>query len=190
MSSATNNEVGVTEHPSIRRVGQSEVKALQEIAKITFIHTYGADNTPANMEKYLEDNFNPERLLSELQNRKSQFYFAEIGKKIVGYMKLNYGKAQTEFKLGNALEIERIYVLPEFQGRKIGQELYLKALEVAKSLDLQRVWLGVWEENPKAVRFYKKMGFQPFEKHVFKLGNDEQTDIMMKIELIDLSDSK
>ena len=187
MSSVTNSEKGTSGHPSIRRVGQSEVKALQEIAKITFFHTYGADNTPANMEKYLTDNFNPKRLLSELQNPESQFYFAEIEGKIVGYMKLNYGMAQTEFKLENALEIERIYVLSEFQGRKIGQQLHLKALEAAKSLDLQRVWLGVWEENPKAVRFYKKMGFQPFEKHIFKLGNDEQTDIMMKIELSDLA---
>ena len=174
-------------HLSIRRANQSDIKALQEIAKTTFLSTYGADNTVANMEKYLADNFNPDRLLSELQNPESQFYFAEIGEQVIGYMKLNLGKAQTESKLEHALEIERIYVLSDFQGRKIGRRLYSKALEVAKSLNLQRLWLGVWEENPKAVQFYKKMGFQPFEKHIFKLGDDEQTDIMMKIELSDLA---
>ena len=54
---------------------------------------------------------------------------------------------------------------------------------MAKDKKSDYVWLGVWEENPRAISFYKKNGFEEFDKHIFKLGNDEQTDIMMKLKL-------
>jgi ribosomal protein S18 acetylase RimI-like enzyme len=80
-----------------------------------------------------------------------------------------------------ALEIERIYVLKDFHGKSVGQMLYKKALEIAQMKKVSYVWLGVWEENPRAISFYKKNGFVEFDKHIFKLGDDEQTDIMMKL---------
>ena len=77
--------------------------------------------------------------------------------------------------------IERIYVDREFQGRKIGQLLLSKAIDIAKKKHLKQVWLGVWEHNPKAIQFYERNGFQKFDKHIFKLGDDEQTDILMRL---------
>ena len=82
-----------------------------------------------------------------------------------------------------AYKIERIYVLKEFHGKKVGQILYDTAFEMAKQRCADYLWLGVWEENPRAINFYKKNGFVEFDKHIFKLGNDEQTDIMMKLQL-------
>jgi ribosomal protein S18 acetylase RimI-like enzyme len=58
-------------------------------------------------------------------------------------------------------------------------------MQVAKDINATHVWLGVWEKNPKAIRFYKKNGFVEFDKHIFKLGTDEQTDIMMKLQMKD-----
>jgi len=101
----------------------------------------------------------------------------------VGYLKLNFGSSQTELKDDRALEIERIYVLKEFHGKSVGQELYEKAIYVARQKNADYVWLGVWEQNPRAINFYKKNGFIEFDKHIFKLGEDEQTDIMMKLQL-------
>lgn len=83
-----------------------------------------------------------------------------------------------------AVEIERIYVLQAHQGKKMGQLLYEKAMQVAESAKADYVWLGVWEENARAIGFYKKNGFVAFDKHVFTLGTDEQTDIMMKKVLV------
>lgn len=80
------------------------------------------------------------------------------------------------------LEIERIYVLKAFHGKKVGQLLHDKAMEVSKQRSVDYVWLGVWEENPRAIRFYEKNSFVAFDKHIFKLGNEEQTDIMMKLQ--------
>jgi ribosomal protein S18 acetylase RimI-like enzyme len=78
------------------------------------------------------------------------------------------------------LEIERIYVLGQYQSKKVGQLLFEKAIETAKQLSASYIWLGVWEENSRAISFYKRNGFEVFDKHVFKLGEEEQTDLMMK----------
>ncbi|HYH14058.1 MAG TPA: GNAT family N-acetyltransferase, partial [Flavisolibacter sp.] len=104
---------------------------------------------------------------------------------IIGYLKLNIGTSQTEIQDDSALEIERIYVLQAFHGKKVGPLLFEKALQVAKQKNVKYVWLGVWEENIRAISFYKKNGFVAFDKHIFVLGNDEQTDIMMRLQLKD-----
>jgi ribosomal protein S18 acetylase RimI-like enzyme len=91
------------------------------------------------------------------------------------------GASQTELNDNTALEIERIYVTQAYQGKKVGQKLYEKAIQVAKDREVEYIWLGVWEENHKAIRFYTKNGFTAFDKHIFKLGDDVQTDIMMKL---------
>jgi diamine N-acetyltransferase len=160
-----------------------DIEKLQNIGRQTFYETFAEANTEEDMQKYLNENFSVTKLKVELINPYSEFYFATISKKIVGYLKINFGKAQTELKLNNALEIERIYVLKEFHGKKVGQVLYDKAVEVAKHHNIDILWLGVWEENPRAIRFYKKNGFVEFDKHIFKLGNDEQIDIMMRLNL-------
>jgi ribosomal protein S18 acetylase RimI-like enzyme len=164
----------------IVRVRIDDLEGLQTIGRNTFKETFSGDNSEESMAKYLEEGFSSEKLLAELNNEGSQFYFAKIGGNIIGYLKLNTGGAQTELKEAQGLEIERIYVLQQYHGMKVGQVLYEKAIEVSRAMNLEYVWLGVWEENPRAINFYRKNGFVAFDKHVFKLGEEEQTDIMMK----------
>lgn len=167
----------------ISKITIDKVLQLQEIGRQTFYETFSEGNTEENMKSYLENSFSIDKITSELNDENAEFYFAKIGEKIIGYLKLNFGQSQTELKDDKALEIERIYVLKEFHGKKVGQILYDKAIEIAKQKKSDYVWLGVWEENPRAINFYKKNGFIEFEKHIFKLGDDEQTDIMMKLKL-------
>ncbi len=167
----------------IRPVELYELIDLQEISRQTFYETFAAQNTEENMNKYLEENLSAEKMSAELHDKNSRFYFAELDKKVIGYLKLNFGQSQTELKDGRALEIERIYVIREFQGMRIGQKLYEKAINIARDEGMDYVWLGVWEENPKAISFYRKNGFVEFDRHIFRLGDDNQTDIMMKLEL-------
>ncbi|MEX6690844.1 GNAT family N-acetyltransferase [Danxiaibacter flavus] len=168
----------------IRRVSVDDVNELQEISRKTFSETFSGHNTQENMAKYLEEGLSVERLTGELSNEHSAFYFALDNNNAIGYLKLNFGASQTELRDNNAVEIERIYVLQAYQGKKVGQLLYEKAIEVAKQKNVRYVWLGVWEENLKAINFYKKNGFIEFDEHIFKLGDDEQTDIMMKKTLV------
>jgi ribosomal protein S18 acetylase RimI-like enzyme len=167
----------------IRKINIDHLSQLQKIGKTTFAETFTEHNTKEDLDKYLEESFSIEKLSSELNNPHSSFYFAEIENNVVGYLKINFGASQTELKDNEALEIERIYVLQAYHGQKIGQLLYNKAIEIAKEHKADYVWLGVWEENHRALQFYKKNGFVQFDTHIFKLGNDEQTDIMMKLVL-------
>ena len=167
---------------SIQKVSHDGIYALQKIGRQTFFETFSSVNTEENMMKYLDKGFSVAQLTTELNNNNTEFYFATLESNIVGYLKLNFGQAQTELQCENALEIERIYVLKEFHGKSVGQLLYDKALQIAKLKRVAYIWLGVWEENPRAINFYTKNGFVAFDKHVFKLGNDEQTDIMMKLD--------
>ena len=168
---------------NIRKVNIQDVKKLKEIGKLTFAETFSSENSEGNMKEYLENGFSTEKLTAELTDPNADFYFAQVDGKIIGYLKVNVGQSQTEIKDKNGLEIERIYVLKEFHGKKVGQSLYDKAIELAKEKNVEYVWLGVWEQNLRAIRFYEKNGFVAFDKHIFKLGDDEQTDIMMKLNL-------
>ena len=164
----------------IREATIDDIATLQEIGRRTFYETFAANNTAANMEQYLEEGFSMDKLAAELNNEDSLFYFAMLDDRVIGYLKVNLGRSQTELQDERSLEIERIYVLQEFQGKKVGQVLYEKAIELALHYKVDYIWLGVWEENKRAIGFYTKNGFVPFDRHIFKLGDDEQTDIMMK----------
>ena len=167
----------------IKKVTLNEIDRLQKISRQTFYETYSAVNTKENMSRYLEENFSTERLSFELANAYTVFYFAIIESEVIGYIKLNFMEAQTEQGLNDTLEIERIYVLSEYHGKNVGQLLFQKAVSLAKEEQMDYVWLGVWEKNPKAIRFYEKNGFVAFGTHLFLLGEDEQNDILMKLDL-------
>jgi ribosomal protein S18 acetylase RimI-like enzyme len=168
---------------TIRRVSSEDLGRLQSISRETFRETFAAMNTEENMRKYLEEGFSTERLRTELMDPHSEFHFAEQDDNVIGYLKLNFGAAQTELQDDSSVEIERIYVSGVFQGKGVGNLLFAKAVARASEMNADHVWLGVWEENEKAIAFYRKNGFVAFDKHVFMLGDDAQTDIMMKLTL-------
>lgn len=168
---------------SIKKVTINDLDSLQKISQQTFIETFAADNTEENMKKYLSESFSADNLTAEINNNDTAFYFATCADTIVGYLKINFGSTQTELQDKNAMEIERIYVLKDWHGKMVGQVLYNKAIDAAKEKRCSYVWLGVWEKNLRAIQFYKKNGFEAFDKHLFILGDDEQTDIMMKLSL-------
>lgn len=174
----------MAENIQIKKIALSEIDQLQKIGKQTFYETFSEANSEENMKNYLEKGFSLEKLEAELTDENSAFYFATLNNEVIGYLKINFGSSQTELKDNKSLEIERIYVSKEFHGKKVGQLLYEKAIEIAKQKNCEYVWLGVWEENLRALHFYRKNGFVEFDKHIFKLGNEEQTDLMMKLKLI------
>lgn len=166
----------------IKKVEVSELIALQAISQQTFEEAFSADNSKEDMELYLRDSLSLEQLKKEIGNQQSAFYFAMVEDEIAAYLKVNYQWESIDQNEIKSLEIERVYVLKKFQRQKIGQLLFTKAIELAKEYGSEYIWLGVWEKNYKAISFYEKNGMQAFNKKKFMLGNDEQTDIMMKLE--------
>lgn len=167
----------------ITRVNLADAEALLHLSRKTFFDAFAHLNNAADMEAYASKAFTLKRYEKELSNPDSQFYFAVVGNTIAGYIKLNYNTAQTELQDPNALEVERIYILQEYQGKQIGKHLLDFAIQTAIDKKLKYIWLGVWEHNNKAISFYKSKGFTQFGSHPFLLGTDEQTDILMRKEL-------
>lgn len=167
----------------IKLVTTKNVLDLQKISTQTFLETFAEVNSATDMQHYLDEAMSVEQLELELNNVESKFYFAVKNQQIIGYLKINIGAAQTEHFNANAFEIERIYVTKNFLGKQVGKLLFDNALELAKKLKKKTVWLGVWEKNKRAINFYQKNGFIKFDSHIFKLGDDIQTDILMALEL-------
>ncbi len=164
-------------------VSTDHVEQLQHMSKKIFLVSFFHLNNPEDITSYVEKAFSVEQLSIELQNPDSVFYFAMVAGVPIGYLKLNQRSAQTELKDENGLEIERIYVDAAHQGKKVGQLLLDFAIDQARKQRLDYVWLGVWEHNPGAIRFYERSGFVRFGQHTFMIGNDPQTDFLMKLKL-------
>ncbi|KFF25816.1 GNAT family N-acetyltransferase [Chryseobacterium vrystaatense] len=165
----------------INTASTEDFETIQSLGRQTFSETFAESNSEEAMKTYLEESFNTEKVKSELNNPDSHFFIAWEEDNPVGYLKLNSGAAQTELKDDDtSLEIERIYVKKSHHGQKVGQLLYDQALESAQSFGKNYLWLGVWEKNLRALNFYRKNGFEEFGTHTFRLGDDDQTDLMMK----------
>ena len=164
----------------IIKANPSDAEILLAISWKTFYESFHHLNTPENMEVYMGKAFTLEKLFSELLNPFSEFYMVRENQAVIGYIKVNKVNAQTDINDTHSLEIERIFIDSQFQGMGLGTMLLDKAKERAKELDLAYVWLGVWEKNGKAIRFYRRQGFEIFSSHPFIFGDEVQTDLLMK----------
>ena len=164
----------------IKDVNISDLSILKQISINTFIETFSKDNTPEDTQKYIDTNFTDEKILSEINTNGSKFFLAFMDENPAAYLKLNTGEAQTEKQGKDSMEIQRIYVLSKFKGKRIGSLLIEKAEEEAKKMNIKRIWLGVWEHNDAALGFYYKKGFKRFSEHIFMFGNDPQTDFLLE----------
>ena len=151
-----------------------EVLLLLRLKKIMILNIFGITSIqPSTLKTILE----------EIQNKNSTFYFILSNKTIVGYFKLNQNDAQNELFTKPSIELERIYVLPDFQGQGIGKIALFKIIKLAQEKKVDFLWLGVWQENKSAITFYQKNGFKIFGSHPYFIGKDKQTDWLMKYQL-------
>ena len=164
---------------TIKKCTFEDLHTLQEISYETFDETFKHQNSPENMNTYLERAFNLTQLEKELSNISSQFFFVYHNNEVAGYLKVNVDEAQSEKMDGESLEIERIYVKNKFQKLGLGKLLLNKAIEIAMERDKKKIWLGVWEKNENAIVFYKNMGFVQTSSHSFYMGDEEQIDLIM-----------
>jgi diamine N-acetyltransferase len=166
-------------HISIATI--QDVEALCQIGAKTFVETYGEQNTPENLQNYLEEKFNKKQISDEIQTDETVFLLVELNSETIGYAKMRVNLAENPDP--KSLEIERIYIEKAFHGQKMGAILMQKCIDVSREKGYQSLWLGVWEYNPKAINFYKKWGFEIYGTHIFQLGDDAQTDYLMKKKL-------
>ena len=164
----------------------SDLDRLISISRKTFIDAFENQNNPDDFRAYMETAFSREPILRELINPQMSFYLVYSEDEPIAYFKLNEDEAQRDIKDENAIELERIYVKSKFQRNKIGHFMLNNIKHIAVSKNKSYLWLGVWEKNGKAIRFYEKNGFIKFGKHPYYIGTDKQMDWLMKLNLINL----
>ena len=167
----------------IKKCSLDDILDLQKIYRQTFFETFSEQNSEENMRIFLDKAYSEEKLKSEIEDKESETFLAVENQKTLGVLKINTGNAETESGLENSLEIQRIYILKESKGLGIGTVFMNLAEKKARELGVSFIWLGVWEKNFSAQKFYTDKGFRRFSEHAFVLGDDIQTDFLMKKEL-------
>lgn len=167
----------------IKKCTLDDLKTLHNLSVETYTDTFGEYNTEADLNDYLDKAYNNTELKKELTNSNSMFYFAFYDGKLAGYLKLNVLDAQSESIGDESLEIERIYIRKQFKRLGLGTKLLNFGIAKAEELNKQSVWLGVWENNFPAQKFYQKMDFVRYSEHKFIMGESVQTDYILKKEL-------
>ncbi|MEK7431617.1 MAG: GNAT family N-acetyltransferase [Cyanobacteriota bacterium] len=167
----------------IKKAELCDAETICELGKITFYQTFYHEESEEDMENYLSSSFSLEKIESELNDKKSVFFIVYFLDKPVGYSKINFEKKPHEIELESCSELQRIYILNDFQGKNIARKLLYESIRAIKEKNFKYVWLGVSDRNVRAISFYKKYGFDTFGQHIFKLGKNDQIDIVMKKEL-------
>lgn len=168
---------------TLKRCTIADLDTVRDVSARTFTQTFAAQNTADDIDAYIAESFARETLAAQLTEPQTLFFLVCVDEDVAGYLKLNLGGAQTENRGGNAMEVERIYTLARFKRQGLGTVMMKRAVEEATTRGLATVWLGVWEHNHPARRFYESLGFSVCGSHVFTLGSDEQTDLLMELKI-------
>jgi diamine N-acetyltransferase len=165
---------------SIKEASTADAGLIADLSRQTFYDSFAADNTPENMDQFMKEQFTREKLMEEVGAAGNIFLLAYVGDDVVGYVRIRETTNPLLLANGPAIEIARIYAVQHSIGKGVGSTLMQRCIEIARQKNAQVIWLGVWEKNQKAITFYTKWGFEKFGEHVFMLGNDAQTDWLMK----------
>jgi len=166
----------------IREATADDVEELAKLAASTFRDTFEDRNEPANMDSYLGQWFSVDRIRSELDDSNSTFFlaFGDPHDPPIGYVKLKAGQTAAAVQGPDPVELERLYVSRQTIGTGVGAALMQTCLAESADAGFRTIWLGVWEKNEPAIAFYERWGFEIVGSHIFLLGSDEQTDMIME----------
>jgi ribosomal protein S18 acetylase RimI-like enzyme len=170
---------------NIRKATIEDAEILTDLSYKTFWDAFHEHpkNAPEDLADYMAKAFNVEQIRSEISDKNSIFLIVEIENEPAGYAKLITDSIEHGITAEKPIELSRLYSKQEFLGKGVGAGLMKECFAVAKNLECDVIWLGVWEYNPRAQRFYEKHGFREVGKHVFLLGSDAQTDLLMQKEI-------
>lgn len=169
----------------IRRGNIADAETLAPFAVGVFQDTFAGNplNAPEDMSIYIAESMSVAAFRKELTDADATFFIAENGGAILGYAKLQEYSTEDCVTDENPIELQRLYLAKEFHGTGIAEKLMRQCFDFARQKNYQTMWLGVWEHNFRAQRFYEKLDFRQVGTHVFQLGADAQTDWVMERKL-------
>jgi ribosomal protein S18 acetylase RimI-like enzyme len=164
----------------VQYAAPADAEKIAFLSRQTFYDTFAAFNTKEDMDKFMNESFSMEALINEVTLPLNIFLVAFMEEELVGYAKLTLSKNPPELGTAKSIEIGRLYAAQKTIGHGVGKALMQLCLQVAAEKGKEIIWLGVWEHNQRAIDFYTKFGYTKFGEHDFVLGNDVQTDWLMK----------
>ena len=167
----------------IREAALQDIPAMRQVAISSYADTFAASNSKENMEAFFEEAYNLEKLEEELREQNSRLLLALEGDAQVGFLRLRESGEVVNLLGQNTIELQRLYVLTSAQGKSVGRLLMETAIAYARQKKYEWIWLGVWEKNIRAQRFYENWGFEKFSEHTFWMGDDPQIDWLLKKKL-------
>jgi len=171
---------GLSADPAIviRRAQVQDAELLATLAERTFRDAFGAANRPEDLAIHLRTHYTPERMRAELTDPGGVTLFALAGESPAGYAQL--ASAAPPFPLGpGGLMLHRFYLEQAWIGRGVAVPLMTAVRDAARERAARYLWLTVWQENPRAVAFYRKCGFVEAGTTTFTVGTDPQVDWVM-----------
>jgi len=167
----------------IRRAKASDASALADLAERTFRDAFSAQNIATDIDLHCTTNFGTGIQRREILDPDWVTLLAEVDKVLSAYAQVRLRSPQQCVLAKRPSELLRLYVSRDLHGRGIAHELMPEVLATAASNEADVVWLGVWEENPRAIAFYRKYGFEIVGAHEFRLGEEIQRDLIMAVTL-------
>ena len=164
---------------TIRRARSGDAAALAELAERTFRETFTIGNDPADMALHCAASFGPEVQAREIVDPDWVTIVADDHGLLRGFAQLRPGSPKDCVAAERPSELYRLYVDGRWHGRGIARQLMEEVMRSAARAGSDRLWLGVWEQNLRALAFYRKYGFEVVGDHVFQFGTDAQTDLIM-----------
>jgi len=155
---------------SIVKASEKDSALVSEIGRDTFLESHGHSASPEDVSNYVAEKYSEAVLRQELSDPKNIYYIIYHDKRPAGYSKIIFNLPYENSPVQNIAKLERIYLLKEFYDLKLGMELLQFNIELSKKNDQAGIWLYVWKENPRAVNFYIKAGFEIIGSHDFKIS--------------------
>jgi diamine N-acetyltransferase len=165
---------------AIRRARTSDAAALAALAERTFRDAFAAQNRAGDMEAHCAASYGEVQQAGEIANPAIETWLVESDGELIAYAQLRRGFTAPCVAGTSPLEIQRFYVDARWHGRGVADDLMAHLLERVRAAGADVVWLGVWEHNPRAIRFYTRWGFAAVGDQEFRLGGDPQRDLVLE----------
>lgn len=164
----------------LRPAGPADAAELSALAERTFRDTFATLNTAEDMDLHCASSYSPARQAAEIDDADMETVVAEAEGRLVAFAQV-HRRAEPPASLPpcRSIELRRFYVERGFHGTGLADALMARVFEGARAAGAEAVWLGVFEQNPRAIRFYERCGYAAVGSQVFVVGSDPQRDLVM-----------
>jgi diamine N-acetyltransferase len=152
---------------SVIKATERDCNSIVSIGKDSVVESHRGSCSAEDMSEFLEKNYNSDAIKEELNDTNNIYYILNYNDKPVGFSKIILNAKHPNIVTENATKLDRIYLLKEFYGLKLGLELLNFNIKQAGKNNQSGMWLYTWVGNSRAINFYLKAGFTIIGSHKF-----------------------